>query len=287
MADLKISQLTGATTPLAGTEVVPVVQSSSTKKVSIANLTAGRAVTMLSNTMVSASAVNDVDKTGGSGYGYRIKGEDQSNVRFRFENINGRTWELIGGYAGANNDFFSILDVTGSATRFSIDATGNIRADTGNFVVATAGKGIDFSANTHATGMTTETLTWYEEGTWTPTITDGTLSVNGDSSRYSRVGKKVFVNFSFYAKDISGLAAFPTQLFLGALPFSVAVGFEPGIATANITSNLPVQVAGLNGSSRAYLFSGYSGPDSVILYTAAFTNPASISLSGTFTYTTS
>lgn len=44
MADLKISQLTGATTPLAGTEVLPIVQSSSTVKVSVANLTAGRAV---------------------------------------------------------------------------------------------------------------------------------------------------------------------------------------------------------------------------------------------------
>jgi hypothetical protein len=44
MADLKISQLTGATTPLAGTEVVPLVQSGTTKKVSVANLTAGRDV---------------------------------------------------------------------------------------------------------------------------------------------------------------------------------------------------------------------------------------------------
>lgn len=44
MADLKISQLTGATTPLTGTEVLPIVQNSTTKKVSINNLTAGRAV---------------------------------------------------------------------------------------------------------------------------------------------------------------------------------------------------------------------------------------------------
>jgi hypothetical protein len=38
MADLKISQLTGATTPLAGTEVLPIVQSGTTKKVSVADL---------------------------------------------------------------------------------------------------------------------------------------------------------------------------------------------------------------------------------------------------------
>jgi len=44
MADSKISALPASTTPLAGTEVLPIVQSSVTKQVSVANLTAGRAV---------------------------------------------------------------------------------------------------------------------------------------------------------------------------------------------------------------------------------------------------
>lgn len=39
MADLKISQLSSATLPLAGTEVLPIVQSSSTKKVATDDLT--------------------------------------------------------------------------------------------------------------------------------------------------------------------------------------------------------------------------------------------------------
>jgi hypothetical protein len=42
MADKKISALTGATTPLAGTEVLPIVQSGATVKVAVSNLTAGR-----------------------------------------------------------------------------------------------------------------------------------------------------------------------------------------------------------------------------------------------------
>lgn len=46
MADLKISQLSAATTPLAGTEVLPIVQSGSTKKVTVADLTSGRTVDM-------------------------------------------------------------------------------------------------------------------------------------------------------------------------------------------------------------------------------------------------
>lgn len=44
MADKKISQLSNATTPLAGTEVLPIVQSSSTVKVSVDNLTSGKAI---------------------------------------------------------------------------------------------------------------------------------------------------------------------------------------------------------------------------------------------------
>jgi hypothetical protein len=38
MTNKKISALTSATTPLAGTEVLPIVQSGSTVKVSVANL---------------------------------------------------------------------------------------------------------------------------------------------------------------------------------------------------------------------------------------------------------
>lgn len=44
MADVKISALPAATTPLAGTEVLPIVQGGATDKVSVANLTAGRTV---------------------------------------------------------------------------------------------------------------------------------------------------------------------------------------------------------------------------------------------------
>lgn len=40
MANLKISQLTAATTPLAGTESVPIVQSSTTKKVAVSAFSA-------------------------------------------------------------------------------------------------------------------------------------------------------------------------------------------------------------------------------------------------------
>jgi hypothetical protein len=57
MADLKISQLTGASTPLAGTEVLPIVQSGSTKKVSVADLTAGRAISATQMTLTTGNLI--------------------------------------------------------------------------------------------------------------------------------------------------------------------------------------------------------------------------------------
>ena len=57
MADLKISALTASTTPLAGTEVLPIVQSSATKQVSVANLTAGRAISATQLTLTTGNLI--------------------------------------------------------------------------------------------------------------------------------------------------------------------------------------------------------------------------------------
>jgi hypothetical protein len=62
MANQKISALTAATTPLAGTEVLPIVQSGATVKVAVSDLTAGRAI---SATAVTAST-GDITSTAGN-----------------------------------------------------------------------------------------------------------------------------------------------------------------------------------------------------------------------------
>jgi hypothetical protein len=64
MADKKISALTASTTPLAGTEVLPIVQSGATVKVAVSDLTVGRAVAATSFT---ASTDNVVIGTSGKG----------------------------------------------------------------------------------------------------------------------------------------------------------------------------------------------------------------------------
>ena len=57
MADVKISGLPASTTPLAGTEVLPIVQGGQTRQVSVANLTAGRAVSATDLTLTGVATV--------------------------------------------------------------------------------------------------------------------------------------------------------------------------------------------------------------------------------------
>ena len=57
MADKKISALTTASTPLAGTEVLPIVQSGATVKVAVSDLTAGRAISATQLTLTTGNVI--------------------------------------------------------------------------------------------------------------------------------------------------------------------------------------------------------------------------------------
>lgn len=100
MADLKISQLTASTTPLAGTEVLPIVQSSTTKQVSVANLTAGRAVAMSSATIGGAGFGDGnyfgVANTTPSAYGLRLVVGNYSDVSATLNGIQLATNKALG-----------------------------------------------------------------------------------------------------------------------------------------------------------------------------------------------
>jgi hypothetical protein len=65
----------------------------------------------------------------------------------------------------------------------------------GNLVIGTSGKGIDFSADPSAPGMTSELLDDYEEGTFTPAIFGSSVAGVGTYSsqlgRYQKVGNTV------------------------------------------------------------------------------------------------
>lgn len=70
MADVKISGLPASTTPLAGTEVLPIVQLGVTKQVSVANLTDGRDVSAnIFSSAAGAVATPSITTTGDTNTG--------------------------------------------------------------------------------------------------------------------------------------------------------------------------------------------------------------------------
>jgi len=90
MADLKISQLPASTTPLAGTEVVPLVQSGATRNVTVANLTAGRAVSAASMTLSTGNLV-----IGTSGQGIDFSATPGTGTSELFSDYEEGTWTPV------------------------------------------------------------------------------------------------------------------------------------------------------------------------------------------------
>jgi hypothetical protein len=101
---------------------------------------------------------------------------------------------------------------------FPSSRTGDQTIIDGNLVIATSGKGIDFSA-TSGTG-TSELLNDYEEGTWTPTITAGSGSyttVANQAGSYTKVGRQVTLKWYFVVTD-KGTGA--SYVNISNLPFA-------------------------------------------------------------------
>lgn len=126
---------------------------------------------------------------------------------------------------------------------FPSTRTGDQTILDGNLVIGTAGKGINFSADPSAPGMTSELLDDYEEGTWTPVIrgsgTAGTES-GSKSATYTKIGNRVMARLSLVAYTLTGATG---NITLTGLPFTAkwngivayAEGFAP-VFTAAIGS---------------------------------------------------
>jgi hypothetical protein len=146
MADKKISALTAATTPLAGTEVLPIVQSGTTVKVSIDNLTTGKNVKAASvsvNTTSTAGKVTvngDVQAQGAFG---TISGSLGVAMGAASGAISGNDMCVIAGEAYSNyKDLLISPRNNGADVGNSVFVSGNVTASVGNFVVSTSGKGV-------------------------------------------------------------------------------------------------------------------------------------------------
>jgi hypothetical protein len=105
-----------------------------------------------------------------------------------------------------------------------ITFVGDVTLSTGNLVIGTSGKGIDFSA-TAGTG-TSELLADYEEGTWTPVFASaaGTITsttVNG--ATYTKVGRLVTLGFDV---TITNNGTGSVAINVTGLPFALAASYS-------------------------------------------------------------
>ena len=203
MADSKISALPASTVPLAGTEVLPIVQSSTTKQVSVANLTAGRAI---------------------------------------------------------------------SATE--------ITASTGNFIIGTADKGIDFSVNAGAAGMTSELFNDYEEGTWTPSL-GGTATYLAQAGRYTKIGRIV----SFQGIVYVNLIGTGSTTQISGLPFAIAAGLGGAVCDVAAYGGIATAVSSLNlniNTTILYCQSNVIAATSNQTANAVFANSTYFEFAGTY-----
>jgi hypothetical protein len=294
MANVKISNLTAASTPLAGTEVLPIVQSGATVKASIANV---QTATYSGGTANGVAYLNGskVLTTGsglvfdGTNLGVGVTPSAWSGVKaVQFSNgaavgsssvypatfssnayATGSGWTanyIANGYAnlyahnsGQHQWFNAASGTAGNAITFTQAMTLNTNGVLALQGASTSanGVGITFPA-TQSASSDANTLDDYEEGTWTPTI-GGTSIVYTSGNvvgNYIKIGKYVAVWGQLYLSSGSPNAT------LGNLPFS-GISNAPYAMTAQI-----YQVnGGVTYSASATNILGYVAGTSISIVT--------------------
>jgi hypothetical protein len=265
MADTKISALSASTTPLAGTEVLPIVQSGVTVKVAVSNLTAGRDIAATSLTTAAIQAASSAGGTlknssgtaqmqWGSGGGSNLSLEVATNINPANAAVSispTGTGTVAISPAGAltiNPTTASTINNTSiGATTASTGRFTSVTVTTGNVIIGTSGQGIDFSA-TPNTG-TSELLDDYEEGAWTPVFSAATaptgVTYNGRSGKYIKIGQRVTLWFEVSINSVGTGGS--GDLRVEGMPY----------ATANASPRGGMYFHYANGLANAKKFAGY------------------------------
>jgi hypothetical protein len=242
VSNSKISALTSATTPLAGTETLPIVQSGATVKATVLNvqvapvssgtanavqyLNASKVPTTSSaftfdgtNATVSAATASLRTADPATGYTYFRSANTNGNFYFGLDSAAAGFFGTANARAIYADGNYPVIIYSNATARITVAGTGDVTVNTGNLVQGTAAKGINFTANTPAAGMTSQLLNWYEEGTWTPNQGAGLTVVGTFASvgRYIKIGKQVTIQAYMTATSFT---ASPAAVVTSNLPFA-------------------------------------------------------------------
>jgi hypothetical protein len=137
-----------------------------------------------------------------------------------FNNITGYSASGATGTTSTNLVFSTSPSIT------TPTLVGDATLSTGNIIQGTAAKGVNFTANTPKSGMTSQLLNWYEEGTYTVTVTMGTGSATVSSTSntlfYTRIGRQVTISGLFIISAVST----PSGTMSFSLPFATNAGTQ-------------------------------------------------------------
>jgi hypothetical protein len=186
MANSRISALTSLAqaSVVPASDVLPIVNASTTKKITVDALINAQLAQSATTTGIGVTSPVlrfAVEKDGGSGYVASFRSAS-GNPYITIQTTGGITQ-----IQGINAGFTDVADIGLQPSG------GNVKLG-GNITQGVAAKGINFTANTPAAGMTSQLLNWYEEGTWTPandsmTVNSGSWAATGT---YTRIGRTVF-----------------------------------------------------------------------------------------------
>jgi len=169
MADSKISALPASTTPLAGTEVLPIVQSSTTRQVSVANLTAGRAISATQLTLTTGNLI----VASGQGIDFSATSQPAGMTSELFNDYEEGTWTPTF-FLGATEASYASRSGTYTKTGRTVYATCTIslsskNSGTGGLSIG----GLPFTVKSGVDGMST---LWPYSG-WVLLIASGCISI--------------------------------------------------------------------------------------------------------------
>ena len=140
----------------------------------------------------------------------------------------------------ASNNLYTRMGA-GFTIRTRIDGSGNFTVNSGNLIIGTAGKGIDFSAQTatSVTGASTtaEILDHYEEGSWTPVfINVNTPTYTTQYGIFTRVGRMVLLHGQISVSSIDNSDG--STVAISGLPFTGNSSAETCLFTFGRYTNL-------------------------------------------------
>jgi hypothetical protein len=298
MSDKKISELPSASTPLAGTEAVPIVQGGITEQVSVANLTDGRDVSAKS-LIVSDNSANAALRITQVGAGNALLVEDSANPDATPFVINNSGAALVG--VDATRTLFTAytpsLQVEGTtSSTFSQSITANINTSASPVMFFAKSRGTTNGSNTIVSvNDTLGTISFNgADGTDIQTAAAQiTASVDGTPGANDMPGRLVFSTTADGASTstermriastgIISLGAAPGSESLRVTPVSSAVNYfnMQGSSTGN-TPQLAVQGSDANiqfstsskGTAEVNFFTNsYNQQQFAITHTASAVN---------------